>query len=329
MKSFKEFMLLNEMIKIGFEKDDSYVIAFNKWIYILDPTEDNKNKLLDILKFFINTIPEFETNFNEYYEIFKKEYGNKLTIELVFGAIRNFVRDAFIGIISDDILIVQNYIANDPEGSRLMMKVDDELELKGIKIIKDKFEYELIKKNNIKNTLPTIGFHGSSSEDIENILRIGLRPQHTSSWGLDAKGCIFFSTRMTQPIYHANRKYTLSNYKYLPIVYEFIIPDSDKLMPDFDMERLTGKHNFFDLPELMKEPTRLTMNTNALKLSREFGIYGYRGNINPKHITHVWIPNDISVLLSKNSYKKKIESLDSFIRIPSKDALTYITKFAL
>lgn len=196
---FKDVLLkLNEMIVSGIEKSGSTVIAFNKWIYILNPKDNNKKLYKEILDNMLDLFSDLE-------ERYPKGYFESMNLNTLINIIKKNVFDAFVGFIDGKNLIVDMKYQMDFKTSNLIFKVMKQLNLDNLVTPKDFENFETIEKKNISNSIPQIGYHGTTSDNLESILQYGLIPKSGSNWGKNSTNQFYFSL----PI-KSNRYFMLS-----------------------------------------------------------------------------------------------------------------------
>jgi hypothetical protein len=162
----------------------------------------------------------------------------------------------------------------------------------------------------IKGSFPRTGYHGTSVKAAASILRLGIRPDVGSSkWAgiTDTfSGLVFFSVDPKLSQFHA------LGGRYGPkdgIVFEFTIPDTSLIVPDYDVARSFT----------MTDEAHTLGYTNADKFTDHFapepitpsdrkhwkgaGVFGYRGAIPPKFLTRAWVSMDRELSGDSSSFK--------------------------
>jgi hypothetical protein len=125
-------------------------------------------------------------------------------------------------------------------------------------------------------------YHGTSSEYILQIMKLGLRPgvSKTNYEAIVHKDAVFFTSRVEEALHHAI--HTASKVGGSPVILEMKIPDMSLLIPDYDIDVGSENSNFDYISALRSDNQK--MKGKSFSLSREFGIYGYKGRIPPNHI---------------------------------------------
>jgi hypothetical protein len=320
IQDFKtETKLLKEMIVYGDQLPYRYVIAFKKWIFIFDMDD-----LFPTLKLIIEKLNEvFPTNnikslnfFAFDIELYSKD------IKAVFYDLKQNVCDIFCGMLDDTAkhIIVYDQHPFDVYHSYLTEQIMRQLKLDGyeVKMFLDN-DYKMVKGDDLKK-FPDIGFHGTSSLYLSKILREGIiEGKATKNWPLsdkiDSSGIIFFTTHSIKALFHANRTSSKDGTSGIPIIIEFKIPDKSKVIQDYDIEVFSGQVEQY---ERVKTSYKRAISSKPLSLSKEMGIYGYRGRIPIGMIKAIWIPKESN----PDNYVA-----NDFIRLLPKDAAKHLKVF--
>ena len=326
MLSFKEYTggslynMLCEMFIVGKEEPNSLVIAFHDKIFIF--------KEQDLEEYKVKIINEIKLLFPK----FKEEHIlNRNTFAGLIKELSNSLEDIFIAFISNNgELEIINKRKHDLKTHSLLSKVLNSLETKKITQ-----HFDDINKTDFYSPFPfrkdkdeLIGYHGTDSSKILNIINVGIRPNKESNWeiyGDDLKDKIFFSTQLEEPLGHSNNlsSYIRSENKYdnIPVIIKFKVPDKAKLIQDFDMENMTGKTEIYKSGIKKRE----VIKDNPMKLSSELGIYGYSGSIYPNHIISLFVPSikNLQGRIKRNSYKNKFH-FSEFQEIEKEQLLDYL-----
>ena len=326
MLSFKEYTgealykMLCEMFVVGEEEPNSLVIAFHDKIFIF--------KEQDLEEYKIKIVNEIKALFPK----FKEEYIlNRTTFAGLIKELSNSFEDVFIAFISKKgELEIINKRKHDLKTHSLVSKVLNTLKTKKITQ-----HFDDIDKTDFYSPFPyrkekdeLIGYHGTDSSKILNILRLGIRPNQESNWKFydeDLKDKIFFSTQIEEPLGHANNLSTYirseNEYDNVPIIVKFKVPNKAKLIQDFDMENMTGKTEIYKHGIKKRE----AINDKPMKLSTELGIYGYKGSIYPNHIISLFVPNlkNLHGRIKRNIYKNKFH-FSEFQEIDKEKLVDYL-----
>ena len=292
--NFKNFFLLNEMLVVNPISSPEYVLAFDKWIYLFGK-ETNKKLFLDIIK----KIPSIE-DWDKYEDI--QDNYDFLTV------LKEEVPDVLVGYINGknlNLLSIGSFTP-DPRSSPLIQKVLKQLKLNSVSYTEDLESTETkVTKKKTTSTIPDIAYHGTSSIYLNSILSKGLMAGESDSnyakQGIYHPDLVFFSTRIGEALHHSLA--TAQQKKGVPVILEFKIPDKDQIIADFDLEKLTGKDIYYG--NVQGNSSRMSSyQKDPNKLSKHFGIYGYKKRIPSSFISAVWIPKDL------NSVNPSLELVD-------------------
>jgi len=292
---YTEDELMNEMLLKGKRKsgESQEIMAFNKWIYFLDDEAPDWEK----------TKQEIVANLNLEDKMDEDDLEG-IDVTDLKQQVSEYVPDVLIGTVDDyNNLYVDSYVGFklDPKSSILIKKVVKQLGIEDVEYARDDYGSETTSKYEIKGKIPDVAYHGTTSEYLDEISRIGLRPgAKESNWlagaiKIEHPDKIFFSTRFDEAQGHAQM--TAGKRGGYPMVVEFKIPDKDKMVADYDVEVQTGQHMDGDSDVTlyythMNKPTHGSEKTHKEKpfsVSKEFGIYGYKGAIPPKFIQSYWV----------------------------------------
>ena len=142
-------------------------------------------------------------------------------------------------------------------------------------------------KKKIIGDVPSIVFHGTSSEYLENILKYGIKPDEGVSnfqtqdvWNTEE---VFFAADFHRSEFYAfNTKDKAGG---IPVIFEFTIPDKDLLKPDFDADTASTQQQYYQHHQ--KHSTSKS-DLKPMTLSREQGKWGYSGRIPASFIRWVY-----------------------------------------
>jgi hypothetical protein len=309
--------LLYEMKVVGEPQCDTLLIAFYDTIFLFkeNQLEHFKQEILEKIKLIF---PDYnETKF-------------LLTNNLreLTNVVNDTLEDIIIGYIdSDKKLHFLNTLPRDYRVNGLPKKVVDTLKRKEYI---DTFEFYIEPNTHIrKPNEKIIVYHGTNSNRILNIIDKGLLRGQKSNWNdLDEiiKDKLFFTVDIEQALFHANKSCQLDKNKNkfdsLPIVLKIILPDKTKLEPDYDVERMTGEDKIYGILD-----KRTVIKNDSLKLSKELGIYSYKGDVYPNHIVSVFIPSNKHL---NGRYKRKSFNndfgLSEFVELSRNQIKEYINK---
>jgi hypothetical protein len=226
-----------------------------------------------------------DENFGEYKEHILKSLGlTSLSNEVEdFSDVMQYIDDkqipAVVGEVSQDKMLYINAMGSytmDPKSSVAVKKIVDQLKLKGA-ITNQQGDFdseEITKKKKMIGQIPQVVYHGTSAKYLSNILRVGLTPKPEQSNYprlVRHEDLIFFTSKFEEARIHA--VHTSEITKDDPVVLELTIPDKAKIVADWDVDREFAIHG-------------------SEKMSREYGIYGYKGRIPATFIKAVHVvPN--------------------------------------
>jgi hypothetical protein len=134
-------------------------------------------------------------------------------------------------------------------------------------------------------------YHGTSMEYLENILKIGLRPNFSPSnfKFTQHKNRIFLTSDKTSAMYYANNTATMT--KTPPIILEIETSGIDQAKIDFDFDfyinYIDAKHNFFKDDKTNYNPKTLAHLKNKY-IGSTYRKFSYMGSINPKYIEKIY-----------------------------------------
>ena len=272
--SFKQFLL--EMFVNGDPKIAVRIIAYKEHIWLFDKDGN----------------PLFK-NFQEFSKNTGVDINKYPTFEDLDNEIRDSRSDILLGYLyNGNLQIASTQFVIDPKSSILVKKIVNELKLKSVDIEQGEGS-ETIKKKKIIGEIPDIAYHGTSFKYLEKIIYTGIRPNEAESnyskQFIEHYDYIFFATRIGEAMHHSAT--TARNTKSLPVIIEFKIPDKALIVPDYDIDTLgTMSHYDYINPkdrEKFRKYSKMP-ETDSMKLSKEFGIYGYKGNIKPGFFTKIY-----------------------------------------
>lgn len=335
MKSFKEFTfdmrtdndlrMLFELFLVGNEEPDSFVFCFWNKVYIfkLEQFREYKPKIVEGLERFFEDDKEQQEflKINNFVDFIKKITDR--FVDLLIGKI-----DIVDG--KKELTIINKY-KHDVYYSTLLRQLQKTLKTTKIKLLYDDVETIELDLPLSKNKM--VGYHGTNHHRLHEILKLGLRPNQTGHWesSKHIKDLLFFSTDYSIAMGHANKSCHLmtndDKFQSLPVILKFEIPDENKLVQDFDMENMTGKAEIYNRPEFSKLKNRQSIKNDPFKLSRELGIYGYKGNILPNHILSIYVPSEKSLKgrIKRKSFNNNFVGQE-FEEFNKKQIISYLDK---
>ena len=297
---FKDFYLMTEMFVVGPKpKDQDYVIAFDKWIWILNDEMPDKD---EVIKKVVKTLQDdLGLQDDEVEDLISDDVYDFIT------NIQEHYGDVLVGQINGKTLHLYDYgsFKLDPKSSVLVKKVVNQLKLSSASYVEDFDSTETkVTKKKMKGIISDVAYHGTTSEYLESIMSIGLRADDEKSnykeQGITHDELVFFSSRIGEAMHHAI--HTASKVGGIPIILEFDIPDKDLIIADYDVEKMTGTDRHYTGVGKDIEPK--TYIDDPDKLSKSFGVYGYKGNIKPVFIKRVYVSTKGQDVYSITEFKK-------------------------
>lgn len=280
-KGFSEF--LNEML-VNHEPGGTMVIAFRQWLWVINHTS---NQLEDI----VNKLTESHPR--------GKELLNNLKNKDIFGItqwIKDYFPDALTGYWSEknkDLhLDINPSLGVSVTTSPLVRKVT--AELKANKVHYTSFEEKNITKKTrqIKGNWDAIWYHGTSTNYIEDILRLGLKPGESSSnyadQGVYHNDIIFLTSKLEEAQHHGF--HTTEKVGGLPIVVQVNrLPDKSLIKPDYDVDHIASRNTYATPPSDKYDPI---FSVDSMKASKHAGLIGYQGRIPATYIDAVIVHSE-------------------------------------
>lgn len=257
----------------GADENEAMLIAHKDMIYLLpsehggEISEKEANMLWDRLGLRDSYYDEPETDIDEIFAAIREE-GN---ISIIAGSIKDGI------LYLDEPGVTQR----DPQSSVAIKKLVKALNLKVIiRRTMDAYDYdeEEYSAHSAQAKLPNRLYHGTSTKYLKSILKYGLMPDKAQSnyaeQGIEHPHDVFFSSKFDEAEHHA--KHTVVKIGGGdPMVITLRVPDPDKLIPDYDVG--------ISATAAAEKP---------MAMSKEVGIYGYRGRIPANHIDEYCIvPN--------------------------------------
>ena len=152
-------------------------------------------------------------------------------------------------------------------------------------------------------------YHGTSTKYLKEISKKGIRPmaQNTNFKKIKHRDKIFFTSNIEKALFHANT--TALNTQSFPIILKFKVPDTSKLVIDYDVsidfygvENDQNDHlGYSDIHRGTGGYSRgksIIDDSEDINISNKLGIFGYKGRIPPSHIEVLFD----SIILSRNVY---------------------------
>ena len=237
-------------------------------------------------------------------------------------AVAEHLPEALTGYLDDDGYLVLSGGSDyrHGRGSRLLRSVLRELNLSGARTPNLSGDIgEEIPAREVTGRLPSSLLHGTCSAHMPGILRKGLSAGETRSnyemQDIRHPDTVFLTENPVKAAYHADnachqeggrrgqpnrmRGYGLSQpASGFPVIVEFAIPDKAKLVPDYDIDVWSeAGEGSFEQTERSRERSRergydARSQEDPFKLSRKFGIFGYRGRIPAAFIKSIMLRPD-------------------------------------
>ena len=237
------------------------------------------------------------------------------TAEDVMRDARENRPDVLAGYVNDNTLSVDGVvsIALNPRSSLLIKKVVQQLGLDGVdaeRMDPEGEEYsEPHTADDLEGRIPQIVYHGTTTEHVPAIMKIGIAPNENSNWKDLGKFAdkVYLTASFQDAAFHANRGGGT------PIVIATRIPDRNKIVLDFDvgatmhgitptMDRegytASVKQDRWD----KKRVKTIGKYDKGTDYTREIGTFGYRGRIPSSFFTAFFVPDgeDADAKLSTN-----------------------------
>jgi hypothetical protein len=227
----------------------------------------------------------------------------------LIDVVREQKQEALVGRVDDGDLLVEADDYRHGRGSRLLRGVLRHLGLSGVRVQYEGDVVEDIPAGDVTGRLPDALLHGTSSANMGGILRRGLAADETRSnyelHDIRHADTVFLTDNPFKAAHHAenacqpmgrgswtNRRVAPSST--FPVIVEFAIPDKSKLVPDWDIDVWSEKGEAYEGSREMRQRQRdswgrPTTQEDPFKLSRKFGVFGYRGRIPPAFIRSIQI----------------------------------------
>ena len=214
-----------------------------------------------------------------------------------------------MGRVEDGDLLVEADDYRHGRGSRLLRGVLRHLGLSGVRVQYEDAVVEDIPAGEVTGGLPDTLLHGTSSANMAGILRSGLAADETRSnyelHDIRHADTVFLTDNPFKAAHHAENacqpmglgswtSRRVAPSASFPVIVEFAIPDRAKLVPDWDIDIWSEKGYAYEGSREMRQRQRdswgrPTTQEDPFKLSRKFGVFGYRGRIPPAFIRSIRI----------------------------------------
>lgn len=289
--SYKQFLdnKLNELYvhKEVEDLEDSKFILYKKDLFIFDEStwsETIESLIHDSnLNFDFSNIDDMYTSLNE----LKEERP-----------------DIIIGYISNNTAYIETFEHSHSEHSDDIKKLSQELKMtikfKYFDDMSGGYDNDQFITRNIeqKKLKDRIFYHGTCLKFLESILSKGLIPtKDTNFSGIDHNNKIFMSLNIEKAVFHAHHAAKTQNS--FPIIISFKVPDTSKLIPDYDLTRdvygdksdIMKKYNYDKIKTGLSVKRGIGYGSNK-DITNKIGIYGYLGRIPASMIGDIWIDTD-------------------------------------
>jgi 8-oxo-dGTP pyrophosphatase MutT (NUDIX family) len=261
-----EHRIISEMFVKG-DPDGENIVAYRENIWRMgdipsDEVREDINKAVGI-----------EAEWEGFYDL-KEELDNESRMDVLFGSLLEGGKTLYIEQIGSFKL--------DPKSSILVKKVVKELGARKVVYASgfDSEDEEEIPSYGAKGKIADVMYHGTTSNYLENILKFGLVPgeSKTNYEGISHPNAVFFSSRIDEALHHAI--HTAGKVGGDPVIVNLNVPDPDLLIPDYDVDMGAGDTGCFDyICHTLRSRQAGNLDTDSFSLSREVGVYGYKGRV--------------------------------------------------
>jgi len=283
--------------------DESFdIIVHRGKIWMYDSSDDNNNEALKK-----SIIDNLKINI---------ERPEDLDIEDLMAHVMEDRPDIIHGqIVDGDDLYLSNHatISKSPRSSKAIKDIVKHFDLSRVMKSDTTGEKEdVIHRSEMQGKVPDIAFHGTSSDNIRNILNKGIMPvEHGNFEDIKFPDLVFVATDRNFVDYHATSQAKAK--EATPIVLKLKIPDKNKLVLDFDVAvRMYGSEHpelidagydnidssVFNNEEMAKHIQAVNKGTD---LNTEVGVFGYKGRIPANHILEIYIAADADWTVAPDS----------------------------
>jgi hypothetical protein len=278
---FNEFKLLElHKHQNDNELEGKIVLLYQGDLWIFNSTDYNNEKLYDKFNQILNV------------NLFKEDADDSDIRDYFYGLIDEEKLNILCGYITYNELELFVYPDFIPaEQSTDLNKLYKELNIPIFYINNDNTPVYLFpNKEKIQNVKC---YHGTSINYLNSILKFGLKPTDKSNYGIiNHTDKIFFSTNIYKAKYHAEHSAEIQ--ESYPIIIEFKIPDTDKVLPDFDLANIAYGANS-DIIKKLKYNSSMTYTgdpTIKHNIENKYSVFGYLGRIPAVFITNIIINPD-------------------------------------
>ena len=180
----------------------------------------------------------------------------------------------------------------DPKSSVLVKKVVKTIGAQSVVYAPNDEGEEYTSKHDIKGKVADIMYHGTTSNYLPGLLRLGLVPgkKETNYEGISHPSAVFFTSRFDEAQHHAT--HTAKKVGGDPVILELKVPDPALLIPDYDVDMGAGDTGCYDyICQTLrdKQSSQSDVDADSFSLSREVGVYGYKGRVPAAAISGYYI----------------------------------------
>jgi hypothetical protein len=180
----------------------------------------------------------------------------------------------------------------DPKSSILVKKVVKALGARSVVYAPNDEGEEFVGRSSIKGEVADIMYHGTTSNYLPGLLRLGLVPgkKETNYEGISHPSAVFFTSRFDEAQHHA--AHTAKKVGGDPVIVELKVPDPALLIPDYDVDMGAGDTGCYDyICQTLrdKQSSQSDVDADSFSLSREVGVYGYKGRVPAAAISGYYI----------------------------------------
>lgn len=238
-------------------------------------------------------------------------------IDRVMEHLESARADVLVGSLNDqksELFIRDNQLMYSAKSSVLIKKVMDQLGLNKVTSARpsddgDDVYYDTY-KNEVKGAIPDIMYHGTCGKNALGIFKTGLMAGQAGTnypRAVKHEQDVFLSSDYENALWHSAN--SANRQKSFPVILQVRIPDKSKLIPDWDVDTSSSQTLWTTNNPLTRLPYHKP--EDSMKLSREFGIFGYRGRIPPNFIENVWAKHETLGEGFKQITKEDIVSLET------------------
>ena len=276
-KYLKEAELLSEMFVKGHE-DGNNIVAYRENLWKLrddvdeeDPVRDEISQALKMDDAWID-VHELRDLLEDSPDVLIGEYDGGSYSELYIHRGGSFQLD--------------------PKSSILVKKVVKALGANGASYapMGGDGDPEFVGSYQLKGKVADTMYHGTTSNYLTGLMKFGLVPgeKETNYEGIEHPNAVFFSSRFDEAQHHAT--HTASKVGGDPVVLELKVPDPALLIPDYDVDMGAGDTGCYDyICKTIRDKSSQSLDADSFSLSREVGIYGYKGRVPAVNISSYYI----------------------------------------